>query len=90
MVEMQMQQKAAGDRLNNEVEELKRKLEIQTLEGKQLQLKLQLKIMEKETTDLEARRLEIEVKLLQLGRLKNLAKEEIRDLKESLKQLNQN
>ena len=47
MVEMHEQRKAKGTELDSEVEDLKRKVEIQNLQGKQLQLELQLKIMEK-------------------------------------------
>ena len=47
MVEMHEQRKAKDTELDSEVEDLKRKVEIQNLQGKQLQLELQLKIMEK-------------------------------------------
>ena len=90
MMEKQKQQEVDDEKLDNEVERLRRRLEIQKIQSEQLELELQMKIMEKESNSLNTQKLDIEVKLLRLSVQKSLAMERIVSLRESLERLNLN
>ena len=90
MMEKQKQQKVDDQKLDSEVEQLRRRLEIQKIQSEQLELELQMKIMEKESNSLNTQKLGIEVKLLRLSVQKSLAINRIVALKESLERLNLN
>ena len=90
MMEKQKQQEVDDQKLDSEVEQLRRRLEIQQIQSEQLELELQMKIMEKESNSLNTQKLDIEVKLLRLSVQKSLAMNRIVALKESLERINLN